>query len=178
MKTKGKSGKRIFNGVPTSIWRTPKFRALTLSERAVLLYFVTGPHVDSTGCSSLPAYVAAPDLNISEEEYAAALAAVEAAGFIASDPETEEVYVLGWFRIPSNTPDHKNHVKGTASRIAEIESDRLREVVEQELMDTEKGAENLAKLQEPSPSMGADSRLLTTPLMKRAGNSLTDWSRG
>jgi hypothetical protein len=50
--------------------------------------------------------------------------------FIAYDDETEEVFVKGWFKFCP--PMNDKHASGTMSRISEIESDAIREVLEVE----------------------------------------------
>ncbi len=76
------------------------------------------------------------DLGWSLDEYREARKALQEVAPIAYDDDTEEVFVRGWYmHCP---PQNENHAAGIISRIAEIESDAIREVLEAEFQDANK----------------------------------------
>lgn len=123
--------RREFSKVSPAVWRSKRFLALKTDRgRLLLLYFMTSQHQNSAGAYKLPEGYAVSDLGWATDAYRDARAELQAAGLIHYDPETEEVYVSGWFKVCP--PMNDKHASGTMSRISEIESDALREVLEEE----------------------------------------------
>ncbi|TGQ09007.1 MULTISPECIES: hypothetical protein [unclassified Mesorhizobium] len=133
-----KTRKELFSKVSPSLWRSKRFIGLS-SDRAKLLhlYYLTCRHQNSAGCYHLPEGYAVADLGWSLEEYRTERKALQAADLIAYDDDTEEVFVRGWYvHCP---PQNSNHAAGIISRIAEIESDAIGEILEAEFTEANKG---------------------------------------
>lgn len=123
--------KREFSKVSPAIWRSKRFLALP-SDRArlLLLYFLTSQHQNSAGAYRVPDGYAVADLGWTLTDYQDARADLCEAGLIVFDTDTEEVFCNGWFSVCP--PMNDKHASGTMTRIADIESDTVREVVEVE----------------------------------------------
>ncbi|PSJ55790.1 hypothetical protein [Pseudaminobacter soli (ex Li et al. 2025)] len=114
-----------------AIWRSKRFLGLKTDRgRLLLFYYLTCRHQNSSGAYRLPEGYAVADLGWPLDEYRAGRSELLGAGMIHYDDETEEIYVSGWFK--ACPPMNDKHAAGTMSRISEIESDALREVVELE----------------------------------------------
>lgn len=123
--------RREFSKVSPAVWRSKRFLALRTDRgRLLLLYYMTSQHQNSAGAYKLPEGYAISDLGWAVESYRDARTELQDAGLIYYDPETEEVYVTGWFKVCP--PMNDKHASGTMARISEIESDTLREVLEAE----------------------------------------------
>lgn len=123
--------KREFSKVAPIVWRSRRFLALP-SDRArlLLLYYLTSQHQNSAGAYRVPEGYAISDLGWSLDDYRSARKALVDVELVFYDEETEEVYVAGWFKVCP--PMNDKHASGTMSRIAEIESDTIREALEAE----------------------------------------------
>lgn len=129
--------KREFSKVSPAIWRSKRFLGLkTDRSRLLLFYFLTCQHQNSSGAYRLPDGYAISDLGWSLDVYREERSELQAVKLIHYDPETEEVYVSGWFR--SCPPMNDKHASGTMARISQIESDTLREVAEAEFIEVNK----------------------------------------
>jgi len=129
--------KREFSKVSPAIWRSKRFLGLkTDRSRLLLFYYLTCQHQNSAGAYKLPEGYAVADLGWSIDDYRKARVELVNAGLIHYDPETEEVYVAGWFK--ACPPMNDKHASGTMSRISDIESDALREVLEAEFTSVNK----------------------------------------
>lgn len=129
--------KREFSKVSPAIWRSKRFIALGSDRgRLLILYYLTSQHQNSAGAYKLPEGYALSDLGWTADEYRAARDELIAQGLIVYDGETEEVFVTGWFKICP--PMNDKHAAGTRSRICDIESDDVREVLENEFTDADK----------------------------------------
>lgn len=116
--------KRDFTMVNRSIWRSKRFLGLGSEARVVHLYFLTCEHVSSAGCFRIPSAYAAADLGWDVARYLQARSEVAAAGLIAADDNTDEVYIDRWFK--HCPPTNEKHTSGTRKLICDIESDSLR----------------------------------------------------
>src|SRR5439155_19806923 len=94
-------------------------------------------HQNSAGCYHLPEGYAVADLGWSLEEYRAERKALQAVEMIAYDEDTEEVFIRCWYLVCP--PQNEKHAAGIISRIAEIESDAIREILEVEFTEANKG---------------------------------------
>lgn len=125
---------RKFNMIAPALWKSARFIRLGDRERLLLIYFMTSPHQNSSGCATIPDAYAAADLGWTVAEYLANRAALVSAGAVDCDPDTSEIYVERWFKHCA--PTNGKHAIGTVSRISNIESDRLREKVEADFSET------------------------------------------
>jgi hypothetical protein len=120
---------RKFSLVSPALWRPGRFLSLTSSDAKVLhLYLLTSDHQTSAGCFRLPDGYACADLHWPMEQYQAARDALIEAGLIMADRETAEIYIERWFN--HCPPTNEKHAAGTRRLIEEIESDTIREKVE------------------------------------------------
>lgn len=131
---------RDFNPVSPSIWSSPAFLGLDDAGRQFILYLITGPHQNSSGCCRVKEGYAVADLGWEAKKYRQTLAAVIAADLVLHDAATDETYVRKWFKHRGNIPTNKDHAKGTMRLISSIASDTIREAVEADFMATEWGA--------------------------------------
>lgn len=131
---------RDFNPVSPAIWSSPAFLGLDDAGRQFILYLITGPHQNSAGCCRLKEGYVLADLGWQSKQYRTALASVIAADLVLHDAATDETYVKKWFKHRGNIPTNKDHAKGTMKLISSIASDEIRELVEQDFMQTEWGA--------------------------------------
>lgn len=159
---------REFAKVTPQTWRDRRFKGLSSSDaRLAYLYCVASEHQNSSGVCRLPALYACADLAWTNERYMAALAEVVAAGLIVHDPDTDELYCVGWYGInPAMNPSHGQFIE---RRISEIESDFIREAVETEFLQSqeEREARRQRKPANVHPLNAASDRLLETGYLKR-----------
>ena len=176
---------REFSKVSPAVWRSGRFRRLQgQMPKLVYLYLVTNGHVNSAGCYALPDLYACADLDCEVDAYTVARDALLAGEMIDYDPATSEILIERWFR--HNPPMNPNHHKGTARIVSEIESDRLREKVEEALTEAwqayqtrkeddetrrrieaeQKQAARSQRGYGPLQPVGASDHLLNTRLMK------------
>lgn len=147
------SGGRQFNMVSPAIWRSSRFQGVSSDAKALHFYLLTSPHQNSSGVYCLPDGYACSDLRWSPDVYQSSRAELVAAGLIAFDEETSEVYVLRWFQHCA--PKGPKQKAGTQRLVEEIESDRLREMVESDYMAAA----------EPAPAHSADVLAISPSLM-------------
>lgn len=124
---------REFSKVSPALWRSARFRGLSSQAKTTYLYYLTNAHVTSAGCYALPDLYGCADLNVSEKDMAACRSELVTAGMIDYDATTSEILIERWFR--HNPPMNPNHHKGTCRLVADIESDRLREMTEEALQE-------------------------------------------
>jgi len=120
---------RDFSKVSPKVWRNREFRALpSIGSRLLFLYLMTSEHQNSAGCFRLPEGYALHDLGWTPEEYASRLREIEASGLALIDDVTSEVFICGWFDM--NAAMNDRHAQRITRAISDIESDKLREIVE------------------------------------------------
>ncbi|CAI2932442.1 hypothetical protein [Aminobacter niigataensis] len=125
--------KREFSKVSPAVWRSGRFTGLECSIAQILyLYFLTCEHQNSAGCFRLPDGYACSDLGWEPATYTEARERLVRADLVTFDPATEEIYVDRWFR--HNAPMNEKHSLGTRRIIEAIESDAVREKVENEFL--------------------------------------------
>jgi hypothetical protein len=138
---------RDFNPVSAALWSSGRFLGLDSDARVLMLYCMTGPHQNSSGCCRIREGYALADLLWEAARYRTALSALVAAELVMFDPKTEEIYVHRWFHHKGNVPTNRDHGKGTMKIIANIDSDEIREQVEADFQATswgQKAAETVA----------------------------------
>jgi hypothetical protein len=154
---------REWSKVSPTLWRSPRFLGLQGSdERLLLVYYMTGDHMNSSGCYRLPDGYAIADLGWTLEQYRTARDLLVAAGLISFDRTTEEVFVNRWFK--HNPPTNAKHAKGTRRMINKIDSDELRLLAEAEFCETDWGGQSE---QVVNSEISNHSRLANTPILQR-----------
>ncbi|MER8745852.1 hypothetical protein NKH54_22610 [Mesorhizobium sp. M1004] len=165
------SNERPFTMVFPKLHSSKRYLALDDSGRSLFHYFLSGPHQNHCGCSLIkPAYAAA-DLEWPVDKFLDYRGKVVDAGLIDLDADTDEIYVLRWFKHHGNAGSWK-FGKGIMGQIARIESGRLQERVEAEFAETPIGKATLnakdAETAGNEPTVAnLSSRLLNTRLMQR-----------
>ncbi|MCF6112390.1 hypothetical protein [Mesorhizobium muleiense] len=154
---------REWSKVSPALWRSPRFLGLQGSdERLLLVYYMTGDHMNSSGCYRLPDGYAIADLGWTLERYRTARDLLVAAGLISFDRATEEVFVNRWFK--HNPPTNAKHAKGARRLINKIDSDDLRLMAEEEFCETDWGGQSE---QVVNSEISNHSRLANTPILQR-----------
>lgn len=129
---------RQFTMVASGLWRSARFMGVSSDAKALHLYFLTSPHQNSAGTYCLPDGYACADLRWPLEKYQASRGELVAAELIAFDDETSEVYVLRWFQHCA--PKGSKQQQGTRRIIEGIESDSIREMIEDDYLAAEGGS--------------------------------------
>lgn len=120
--------------VQRSVWRSERFISLQEDrDRLLFFYFMTCPHQTNVGCYRLPDGYACSDLGFTLDDYRASRGRLVDSGLIDHDPDTEEIYVDRW--LHKCPPTNAKHAAGIEKFIYGIESDRLRERVEQAFVE-------------------------------------------
>jgi hypothetical protein len=154
---------REWSKVSPALWRSPRFLGLQGSdERLLLVYYMTGDHMNSSGCYRLPDGYAIADLGWTLERYRTARDLLVSAGLISVDQTTEEVFVNRWFK--HNPPTNAKHAKGARRLINKIDSDDLRLMAEAEFCETDWGGQSE---QVVNSELSNHSRLANTPILQR-----------
>ncbi|MGX5846932.1 hypothetical protein ACWGTO_07620 [Mesorhizobium sp. PL10] len=155
---------REWSKVSPALWRSPRFLGLEGSdERLLLVYFMTGDHMNSSGCYRLPDGYAIADLGWTMERYRKARGLLVAAGLISFDQSTEEVFVDRWFK--HNPPTNVKHAKGARRLINRIDSDELRKKAEAEFCETDWGGQSETTV---NSEISNHSRLASSAIALRA----------
>lgn len=119
---------RTFAQIPLSLWGQASFIALPDDARLALLYIWAGPHSESAGVSVLKDGYACVDLAWPADRWVKAREALDQAGLIARDQETETILAYDYFR--ANKPANSRHLTAIKNQIASVECPRLRELAE------------------------------------------------
>lgn len=139
---------RDFTKVSPAVWRSKRFLALEDAGKVLYLYYLTCDHQNTTGCFRLPDAYASADLNWTADKYVEQREKLSTADLIAFNADDSFIYVCRWFKHCPPTND--NHAKGIIKQIAEIESDAMRERVEQDFATADQermGRERAARLE-------------------------------
>ncbi len=153
---------RKFSMVSPAIWRSTRFNSVSMNARFLHLYFITSEHQNSSGCYRIPDAYACADLAWEMPTYLSARQELVEAGLVAFSDETSVVYVCRWFKHCA--PTNKSHAIGTQRLIEEIEDPEMRDVVEGEFYEAEKG--RTQRPDEKSPPAPEISRnLLNTRIL-------------
>ncbi|WP_449225097.1 hypothetical protein [Azospirillum argentinense] len=95
---------RTYGKVYTSFWTDPKTITLSGDAQRLALYLLTGPHSNSIGCFRLPTGYLMEDLRLEPEQAVAAIAELEAVGFIVRDAKTGWTLIVNFLR--HNPPEN------------------------------------------------------------------------
>ncbi|CAD7044735.1 hypothetical protein REJC140_03860 [Pseudorhizobium endolithicum] len=154
---------REFSKISPAVWRSKTFQSVPDDERLLHLYLLTCEHQNSAGSFRLPDGYACADLGWDLQRYVSARSCLEQAELIAFDDETEEVFIQKWF--VHNPPMNQKHALGTQRVIERIESDRIREMVEEQFEAADAVRERRQQAREqtnvrdlPSPSLSLERR--------------------
>jgi hypothetical protein len=117
-----------------SIWSDADFRALTVDAQHLYLMLLSHPDRNSAGVLSMTlrkwTRLAA---DLSPDRLDAGLAELDDAGFIVMDEETEEVLVRSFIRR-AKVYAHIRMLANALREVSEVESERLRSALGQELV--------------------------------------------
>lgn len=117
-----------------SIWSDSDWRALTVDAQHVYLMLLSHPDRNSAGVLSLTLKKwTRLAVDLSPDRLDAALAELDAAGFIVIDDSTEEVLVRAFIRR-ATVYKHIRMMANALREASEVESDRLRSALGQELV--------------------------------------------
>ena len=115
---------RLFSKVSPAVWGSSRFMGLPTNEAKLLyLYLLTNEHLNSAGAYRLKEGYALADLGWQPAEYRNAMAMLVAAGLIAHDDDTSEVYILRWFK--HNPPQNEKHSIGCNRVLNELDSESI-----------------------------------------------------
>jgi hypothetical protein len=114
---------RNFSKVNPQIWGRKPFKDLSDGGKLMIFYFLTCRHQNSAGCYQVPDGYVTSDLRWTQEQYDTFRTEVEQAGWIAYDVETQEVYVIDWFKENPITND--KHREGVKRLIGILDSEKL-----------------------------------------------------
>lgn len=90
---------REYGRIYSKVWESDDFRSLTEDGRMLVLYLLTSPHTNLTGCFRIPVAYAAHDLKWVPERVREGLGELSAKGFITLDAPSEYVLItrfLAW----------------------------------------------------------------------------------
>lgn len=159
---------RDFNKVSPTIWRSKRLRALrSLEAKLLLLYYHTNEHQRSCGSYRLPSGYAMTDLDWNAETYHAVRKDVIESGAVMFDEDTEELFIVDWFK--TNPPMNDRHAIGCRREIGKIDSDVIREAVEEAFLQVEenRAADRSRDTQQKVVDYPGRSHLMSTRLMNR-----------
>lgn len=119
---------RTFGQVPTRLWRDKRFRTLSDEYKLALLSLWCGPDSASAGVMRLEDGYAALALDWPPEKWQAARMALESAGLIKRNADTDEILICGFFEV--NRPSNDRARVAVAKQIEAIECIELRQQAE------------------------------------------------
>jgi len=152
---------REFSKVSPLMWRDKTFRSLSSSDAKLFyLYICTSEHQTSAGCYRIPDGYAAADLGWEQPQLIRARQEVIEAGLVAYDADTCEIFVARWFE--TNPITNVKHYQGTLKHVLNVESDAIREAVEEALETSE------AERQEKEQIKAAHQDRAITPFRNHA----------
>ncbi|WP_105438484.1 hypothetical protein [Neorhizobium sp. T25_13] len=125
-----------FNQIHHTLWRSKRVRSLDDSDhKLLLLWMMTCEHQNALGFFRCPDQWPAADLQWDVSRVTESRKHLTFVGLIYYDEETEEVYVDQWMRFAVK-PAPKV-MQGYRRQVGDIESDTIREVVEQDFLNAE-----------------------------------------
>lgn len=117
-----------------SIWSDDDFRALSVDAQHAYLMLMSHPDRNSAGVLSLTAKKwTRLSADLSRERLMSAMKELDAAAFIVTDEDTEEVLVRAYIRR-AKVYTHIRMLANALREASEVESDRLRSALGQELV--------------------------------------------
>lgn len=143
--------KRDFTKVSPNVWQSSRFRRLVSDAQLLYLYLLTCDHQNSAGCFRLPDLYACSDLGWEADRFKSARSALIDGDMISYDSESFEIFVHRWFK--HSPPMNDKHAQGTRRIIFEVESDTIRNLVEEEFEDADsvRSQREAAKMRAPLP---------------------------
>ncbi|MDP1871715.1 MAG: hypothetical protein Q8K61_08810 [Gallionella sp.] len=102
--------------VPTNLLDWPRVAPLLPEQKLILLWLWASPYMRTCGCGVVPSRPAAATLQLGYEAVQTGLKNLRDAGLINYDDQTEEVFILDWFRFHTFKTD-----KSQAILFSEIE---------------------------------------------------------
>lgn len=115
---------RDYAKISTSIWRSKKFRALQLNDRAKLLYFYfhTCAQVNSTGCFPLPIGYVVADLGWGVNQVLEAIETLSQGYLIQWNANEEVVRIIGFLEHdPATNPKHGAAIARVAKELPDCD---------------------------------------------------------
>ena len=112
------------------VWSSKRFRKLSEPAKLLHLYLMTCGHQNSTGSFRAPLGYISADIDWPVDRISTALAELTASELIAHDPDEDEFFVRGWFRV--NAPMNQKHGAGTLTLIGSIKSEAIGKIVLEE----------------------------------------------
>lgn len=138
----------------TSVWEDSDFIALTQEQQRLYLFLISQPNLNHAGLLPLTLRRwTTKARDIDERELRQSLDVLEKNGFIATDPETEELYVCGYYRH-AGTGGQPRVVAAAYDALARSESFVLRGISSVEL------SEAIAKAPAPAAPRGLRAKVL------------------
>ena len=156
---------RKFTMISPAVFQSPRYLSVSSPARELFFYCLAGPHQTMIGCFRAPDLYIAADLGWNPQAVRAHLDELQEAGLITHDPATSEVMVERWFNHSQITTD--KHLQGARRMISDVNSDVIRERLEDSLASLE-GIRSRPK-DRPATSQGQNAHLLQTTLMKPRG---------
>lgn len=111
-------------GISTDFWRDEFVISLTPLEKYLYNYLITNPRASLCGVYRLQIHTAACELGIEEELIVKVLGFFQECGKLIYDKETDEVFLLGWYKCNREQYDaHEESMINAELRL--IQSSRL-----------------------------------------------------
>lgn len=156
---------RKFTMISPAVFQSDRYLSVSSEARELFFYCLAGPHQTMIGCFRAPDLYIAADLRWEPDHVRHRLNELQDAGLIRFDPATQEIMVDRWFSHSQIATE--KHMQGARRMIADINSDIIRERLEDSLASLE-GLRSRPK-DRPASSQGQNSHLLQTALMKPRG---------
>lgn len=135
---------RTFTMVAAAMWRSERFLAVSAAAKVLYFYYLTSEHQNSAGAYRIPDGYACTDLRCDLNDYKKNRDELMSAGLVTFDTATDEVYVNRWFR--HSKPKGSKQEAGTRRAVDAIESNMIRELVEQDWAAAEPPPDNVHHL--------------------------------
>jgi len=146
---------RKFTMISPAVFQSDRYLSVSSEARELFFYCLAGPHQTMIGCFRAPDLYIAADLRWQPDQVRNHLNELQDAGLIRFDPDTQEIMVDRWFSHSQIATE--KHMQGARRMIADINSDTIREAMENALVSFEASREKPRNHQE-----NRDSRLLNS----------------
>lgn len=153
---------RRFTTISPAVFQSDRYLSVSSSARELFFYCLAGPHQTMIGCFRAPTLYIAADLRWKPEDVSTALDDLKAAGLIDFDPGTQEIMVERWFAHTQLATE--KHMQGARRMIAEINSDAIRERMEDAFAAFESSREK-----PPNPQPDRGNRLTNSTYLNPKG---------
>lgn len=142
---------RSFSKIAPDVWGSKRFLSTPGDSQRLHLYYMTCRHQNSAGGFMLPDGYACSDLSWPLDAYQAARTPLIGQGLIFFDEQTSELFVDKWFK--HNPPMNDRHAIGTQRLISNVNSDLIREKMEEQFEEAESGRVKLQSQRENSANV-------------------------